>query len=227
MAHIWSDDLVSGSVSNGAWELQRPVNGQRDIIHHFFDEQDIPWIWVGVNTLVVEPTELGGDFLTVTFPELSANRDDASVATAIEDAFNTGLVPAPGTTVTVVYDADTLEFVLTFTMTTGLLWAHGSTTAHVVFNETANQTPALEQRISARYVTSRPHSLELTIVQASQTQAHSRDTGAHVIMPLNDYQLSNFQVDISNAKTLDISWARLNAPNSTCPFNNEWELTIQ
>lgn len=231
MAHIWSDDLVSGTVSNGTWELSKPVNGARTLIHHWVDETPIPWIFAGIDEVVM--INGAAQSLTVSFGDIALDRSDPAVLTVMEDIINAAIVAAAmvdsgwiGVTMVVTYDETAQEFVWTFSVAVRIDWT--SSSGALAFNMTSAGLPiAIIHNVSARYAESRPHSLEVTISNMTQEQAHSRTTDAHIVVPMNDYQMQTFQVEFVNTKILAISWARVNAPGVECPIDNQWELVFQ
>lgn len=222
MVHIWSDDLSSGTTSDGVWDLQSPINGVLNLVWHSVDDGDIPWMFTGVNGLVIE---IGAADFTVTFTQSDLKKTDAALLVQLESDIDTGIAGS-GATVTVTYIAATDVFNLAFTMSAILKWSDVLSTSALVWNEvgSSDTIDAFNQTLDARYANNRPSTMELDITEGSSTNS-TRLTTASLIIPLHDSLAATHGFTISgNISSLSLMWSRIYAPGIDCPFTLEWEM---
>lgn len=221
MAHIWSDDNTAGFTYDGTWTLQSAVSGILLMAYHHIDDGDIPWIYAGIDGLVIDD---GGGDVTVSFGTISSDKSLAATATAMEVIIDAAL---GGTTVTIVYVAATDTFDMTFSVPVILRWTDVLSTSTLVFNtvgaaDTANL--ALHS-LSGRYVDERPPVLEMEVSQGVPGQTATRVTNATFFIPTADFQIRDIQFQVNGvAPTLDLMWSRVNAPGVALPLPMQWEL---
>ncbi len=223
MAHIWSDDVTTGTTANGTWTLDGLVSSTLKLAYHHIDDGSIPWTYTGIDTMLIDA---GGVFRTVTFGTIKTAKDDVATHTAMKTAIDLALVP-DGVTVGVSYLAATDELRMVFSGAVIIGWGEPASTANLAFNEvgTSNTANLVTHDLSARYVDERPATLELEIAESGSTGVTSRGTDAHHFIPTSDFQVGGIELPISGAtNTLTMLWSRINAPGIACPFDLQWEL---
>lgn len=227
MAHIWSDNNVTGTTYDGVWNLTVPVSNHKSLIQTFVDDGDIPYLYAGVDGLFIDDGAIGA---AITFTAQSGDRDDPAVLQTMQDDINNGLTSAASavTCDSVTFDAATTEFEWTFSAPVILQWSAVASTANLVFQpqgETGDSANLAVHRVTARYADNRPHLLLLTIDEATARNAFTAAHGATVPVSLQDHHRHPNTWFPPATNQLTMRWSRINAPEVVCPFLLQWFLT--
>lgn len=234
MLHFWSGDLTSGTSFNGTFSFQNVLKQGQRLIYSFIDDQAIPWLYSGANSLVVALADDGaasqiGPF-TINFGQLATERDDAATLAALKLDINTalGLALSPVTVDTLIHNDTTREFEMTLLPPASVMtwdWGDVGTTVKKMFGFPFATTNTLLNWAS-KHADPRPPVMEVDIDIASTIINATRTTAATLVVALSDLHDLDQNTWVPNSTHLstNIAWCRCTAPGVPVPMNNDWHL---
>ena len=225
---------MTGNTYDGTWDLSDAITASKKLEFTFVDDQPIPYLYTGANTIRIDNADDGaGDVVIgfdVAFGQLSSPRDAPATAAALLADINTALggVGSLVTVSTVVFNALTYAFDLVLLPVTASItwdWGHANTTAAAVFGF-ANAALNTSLAWNATYVDPRPPVLEVLIAEAKNVVKSTRASLATMVVNISDTHesdVNSFLFDATHA-LLTITWCRCTAPGVPVPMNNDWHL---
>lgn len=227
--YIDSNDLSSGTVSNGTWNFSESIpNGYYKVLYQSFTLQDFPWMWSDCNNLVITTdTEAGEVSITVTWPTyIGLYSSMLDVRTAFSDII-TPLFAAVNPIQTVEYDSTTNVITISWTNNVNVLWGSALSTFKYVANKFTTEFNITQLQISCTNMTLLPDYLETYLNESTTIINTTHDTAPTFLWLTNGQFLNqNFRIE-NNPSSLNVSIFRSNVPIAEIPLSGGWKFVFQ
>lgn len=221
MLHIHSHDVDVGATFNGNWKLNRSLKGNLQLRDSYIETGDIPFIYSGCNEIFLRRSS---DDSTHT-ASMAQTEDEATanVAGVIETAFQAIAFLAA---TTVVYNAGTDNYDITFPEDVDLIW--GSSSARFSLDQNPVTVSAVSiYSVPRSHLRSRPKYLEVFISEVSTTGVSTHLTSPTLVVPTFDSGISGTVLSlIGSHNSFNISWRKINVPNVSVPLSLQWDLVL-
>lgn len=242
---VHSEDFTSGNSSDGVWNFNRSLKGNWTVIAQHIESQDIPWMWLGQDTIILRihnPADTNQyEDIPVTFPDtigfmtdtteimnamiavMQARIDDIALVTPYVERLVSGSVDEGNGNIVFIFDDDPVD----------IMWESEVEGFVSTFNPSVDKVGAENELNTSSWTMTYkeayvdPKYLEVYIEQASSGYANSHDTTPTLLFSTRDGEFVNQQIYIPrDTFTLTIKIRRMGNNTNVVPLSKPWYLAL-
>lgn len=232
-----SEDVDSGTIYNGTWNMTTTVQGTNILIAQNFNAQDFYWMWSACNTMKIQcPPNAGGVVIeeaVVNFDVNLGKTDNiadiiAGMVDDIQDALD-NLPVGYERNVSATYDSYNKIITFQFDQPMWVLWGSDDTnTFKYIVNRTIDEVEATVLHFSSVRMTLSPTHICAVINESNTEIAVSNTSRPTLLLATSGEQLTGQQFNIKDSTlSLNISFYLINVPISPVPLTDNWVLAFK